>query len=143
MSERNDSLVAEYLARVSRATAGLPADRRDELVSDLREHIETSRADLSAETEAEVRGILDRLGDPAAIARAAAEDAGLAATGGTSDVVEVRSTADSSSRRRLWLIVAILGVIVLLLLVMAALYFTHSSESGAAMALITGAVPAG
>ena len=42
-----------------------------------------------------------------------------------------------------WLWLAILGVIVLLLLVMAALFFTHSSEGGAAMALITGAVPAG
>lgn len=78
MTDRIDSLVADYLARVSRATAGLAADRRDELVRDLREHIETSRADLPAETEAEVRGILERLGDPAVIARAAAEEDGLA-----------------------------------------------------------------
>jgi uncharacterized membrane protein len=139
MSERNDSLVADYLARVSRATAGLPADRRDELVSDLREHIETSRADLPAETEAEVRGILDRLGDPAVIARAAAEDVGPSAVlGEASD----RSTVKPSRRRRVWLVVAILGVIVLLLLIVAALFFARDSDGGAAMALITGFVPA-
>lgn len=144
MTERNDSLVAEYLARVSRATAGLPADRREELVGDLREHIETSRADLSAETEAEVRGILDRLGDPAVIARAAAEDAGLpVAPGGVSDVVDGRSPAGPSRRRRVWLVVAILGFIALLLLVVAALFFAHDSEGGAAMALITGVVSGG
>jgi uncharacterized membrane protein len=137
MTERNDALVAEYLARVSRATAGLPADRRDELVRDLSEHIETSRADLSAETEAGVRGILERLGDPSVIARAAAEDAGL-----SSAPVEERSVAGSRRRRNLWLIAAVLGVIVLLILVVAVLFFTQDSQGGAAMALIVGGVSA-
>lgn len=133
MTERNDSLVAEYLARVSRATTGLPADLRDELVRDLREHIETSRADLPVETEAQVRGILERLGDPAVIARAAAEDAGLPpAPAEMSATVDERPMAGS----RRWLIAVIVGVIGLLVLVLvvAALVLTRVSESGAAMA---------
>src|SRR4051794_27173499 len=77
MTERNDVLVADYLSRVSRATAGLPPEQRDELLRDLREHIEAGRAELSEDTEAQVRDILERLGEPSVIARAAAEDAGL------------------------------------------------------------------
>jgi uncharacterized membrane protein len=76
MTERNDVLVADYLSRVSRATAGLPPEQRDELLRDLQEHIETGRAELDEETEAQVRDILERLGEPSVIARAAAEDAG-------------------------------------------------------------------
>ncbi|MGW4211737.1 HAAS signaling domain-containing protein [Lentzea sp. NPDC004789] len=124
MTERNDSLVADYLARVSRATAGLPADRRDELARDLREHIEASRADLPAETEAEVRGILDRLGDPAVIARAAAEEAGLS-------VAPAAVDGRSPRRLRLWLVATIVGVVVLLVLV--AVFLTRDSQGGAAM----------
>lgn len=141
MTDRIDSLVAEYLARVSRATAGLSADRRDELVRDLREHIETSRAELSVETEAQVRGILERLGDPAVIARAAAEDAGLPPSPGEmSGAVDEPRTAGSRRRRRLWLIVAIVGVIVLLALLVGALFFAQDTQGGSAMALPTGGI---
>lgn len=140
MTDRNDSLVAEYLARVSRATAALPSDRRDELVHDLREHIETSRADLPVETEAQVRGILERLGDPSAIARAAAEDVGLPPA---SAVVDERPAAGSHRGRRLWLVAVILGVVVLLVLVVAVLFFAQDSRSGAAMALIAGGASPG
>jgi uncharacterized membrane protein len=64
----NDPLVGEYLDAVTRATADLPADRRADLLADLREHIAAARAELVPETEAGVRTILDRLGDPAGIA---------------------------------------------------------------------------
>jgi uncharacterized membrane protein len=68
MSHPNDPLVGEYLDAVTRATADLPADRRADLLADLREHIAAARAELVPETEAGVRTILDRLGDPAGIA---------------------------------------------------------------------------
>ena len=136
MTERNDSVVAEYLARVTRATAGLPADQRDELVRDLREHIEGSRADLPAETEAQVRGILERLGDPAVIARAAAEDAGRPpASAEMPGAVEERPMVGSHSRLRLWLIAVI--VIVLLILGVVVLFFVQDSGRGSAMVLST------
>jgi uncharacterized membrane protein len=42
--------------------------RREELLSDLREHISAARARLDQPSEADVRAILERLGDPTAIA---------------------------------------------------------------------------
>lgn len=65
MTER---LVDNYLAAVAQACAGLPTAFRLELLADLREHIAVARAELPEQTEAAVRGILDRLGEPAAIA---------------------------------------------------------------------------
>lgn len=139
MTDRNDSVVAEYLARVTRATAGLPADQRDELVRDLLEHIEGSRADLPVETEAQVRGILERLGDPAVIARAAAEEAGLPpAPAEMPRAVDERPMVGSRRRLGLWLIAAI--VIVLLVLGVVVLYFAQDPGGGSAMSLPTGHV---
>lgn len=69
-----DQLVERWLAGVERAAADLPADQRAELVADLREHITVARGDLSPETEAGVRTILERLGDPAVIAAEARGD---------------------------------------------------------------------
>jgi len=69
-----DSLVDSYLSAVARATADLPPQRREDLLTDLREHITTARAELTPETEAGVRTILDRLGDPASIAAEARQD---------------------------------------------------------------------
>jgi len=67
-----DVLVADYLARVRRAGAGLPPDRVDELVEDLSAHIAAARAELGVETETALRTLLDRLGDPTAIIAEAA-----------------------------------------------------------------------
>ena len=66
--ESLDRIVEGYLASVARACAGLPAGRVEELVADLREHIAVARGALPDETEADLRTILDRLGDPATIA---------------------------------------------------------------------------
>ncbi len=63
-----DRLVEEYLGDVARACAGLPTLHRMDLMADLREHIAVARADLPAQTETAVRGILHRLGEPVAIA---------------------------------------------------------------------------
>jgi uncharacterized membrane protein len=66
-----DRIVEDYLAAVARACQDLPAGRREELISDLREHIAVARGELASPTEAALRTILDRLGDPAAIAHEA------------------------------------------------------------------------
>jgi uncharacterized membrane protein len=68
MTNQHDHMVGEYLDAVHRATVDLPPDRRDDLLADLTEHIATARAELDPETEAGVRDILERLGDPASIA---------------------------------------------------------------------------
>ncbi|MDI6101836.1 hypothetical protein QLQ12_24750 [Actinoplanes sp. NEAU-A12] len=68
---QTDHLIAAYLARVERAASHLPTGRREELLGDLREHIEIVRAESGTGTEAEIRTILDRLGDPESIVAAA------------------------------------------------------------------------
>jgi hypothetical protein len=67
MTQHRDLMVEEYLAAVASAGPDLPPHRRDDLLADLREHIASARADLAPETEADVRTILARLGDPASI----------------------------------------------------------------------------
>jgi hypothetical protein len=74
----HDALVDNYLQAVSQAMAGVPAYRRDELLQDLREHIAAGRAEFGDdETEAQVRSLLDQLGDPAEVADEARIDAPL------------------------------------------------------------------
>jgi len=67
-----DDLVNDYLRAVEQALAGVPASRRDELLSDLSQHIAAKRAELTPdqETEVEVRSILELLGDPEDVAEA-------------------------------------------------------------------------
>jgi HAAS len=65
-----DRLVADYLARLERAAARVPAGRREELLAEIDGHIRSARAS----GDADVRTLLDRLGTPEEIA-AAAEDA--------------------------------------------------------------------
>jgi hypothetical protein len=69
-----DRLVDDYLDELDRELAGIPATRRHELADEIDDHIELARSELEGGgTEAEVRTLLDRLGDPAAIAADAAE----------------------------------------------------------------------
>jgi uncharacterized membrane protein len=73
-NELVDQLIEDYLNAASRASAGLPAGRRAELVADLREHIAASRAKLLDPSETAVRTILARLGEPTEIAAEARMD---------------------------------------------------------------------
>jgi len=69
-------LVNDYLARLTAAGWGLSPARREELVAEVREHIDEASRVGRAEGhlgEAEVRNVLDRLGEPEEIARAAIE----------------------------------------------------------------------
>jgi uncharacterized membrane protein len=68
MSTSADALVEEYLDRLERELADFPSARRRELVQEISEHIAEARAGLEPETEADVRNLLDRMGDPADIA---------------------------------------------------------------------------
>jgi uncharacterized membrane protein len=131
----NDSLVEEYLAQVSRATAALPQVRRDELICDLREHIQTSRADLPAETEteAQVREILEQLGDPENIAQAAAEGGDLPP--GEPSPAGIAPGASRSRGLRLALVAAAVVVVVVLILMicLGTLFFSNDSTGGSGM----------
>jgi hypothetical protein len=101
MTQAHDQLVARYLEAVVRAAAELPAHRRDDLVVDLREHIESARADLvegaGGETADAVAAILRRLGDPVAIVN----EARLGLTPPPAPTPPMFVTAPPRARRRL------------------------------------------
>jgi hypothetical protein len=78
LTVRTGQLIESYLADLWQAAGVLPADRRAELVADVREHIEVSLAEKSsgaspAEADRQVRELLDRLGSPSEIVAAATE----------------------------------------------------------------------
>jgi hypothetical protein len=68
MTTTADRLVDDYLGRLDRELADQPPERRRELTDEIAGHIAEARAGFDGETEADVRNLLDRLGDPADIA---------------------------------------------------------------------------
>jgi hypothetical protein len=66
-----DQLISDYLERLDEELADLPRAARRDVVDDVAAHIAESRD--GRESEAEVRDILERLGDPAQIAAEARE----------------------------------------------------------------------
>ena len=75
MTMTSDELVRDYLERLGRAAAGLPAADREELLEQITGHIASARADSVAAGEGDgpavTRGVLDRLGPPGEVAAAA------------------------------------------------------------------------
>jgi hypothetical protein len=67
----DDQLVADYLRRLTSAASALPADRRTELIEEIRAHIAEARG--ARGRTATVPDILERLGDPAQIVQAAVD----------------------------------------------------------------------
>ena len=69
----SDPLVDDYLRRLDAAAAVLAPDRREDLLSGIREHIDEAIASGDAGDEASLRALLDRLGEPEEIVASAAE----------------------------------------------------------------------
>lgn len=67
-----DPLVEEYLRRLEIAAATLPPYRRDELVAEIRDHVDEALREENANDEIAVRNVLERLGPPDEIVTAAA-----------------------------------------------------------------------
>lgn len=63
-----DKLVRRYLAQLDAALRGVDASRRDEILAEVHGHIEEGRTGLNPGDAASVRTLLDKVGDPAAIA---------------------------------------------------------------------------
>lgn len=94
-AEHTDSaLVRQYLATVEREAGALPADRRQELVSDLAEHIEIALA----ERPGSGADILRALGDPRDIAATALQESGTRA-GGTPATTKAPAEGKAARRR--------------------------------------------
>jgi uncharacterized membrane protein len=79
MTSKVDALVDHYLNDLEAELHGLSANRRRELLDEVGEHIAAARAALDPETEAGIRTVLERLGDPADIAAEARERFGVQA----------------------------------------------------------------
>jgi|SRR5450759_4521863 uncharacterized membrane protein len=62
-----EDLVRDYLRRLEAEARRLPDDRRAELVSEVREHIEIALTQAGSGDEAVVRTVLEHLGSPATI----------------------------------------------------------------------------
>jgi hypothetical protein len=77
MTTEVDALIDHYLKDLEAQLGDLPAGRRQELLDEVGEHIAAARAGLDPETEAGVRTMLERLGDPADIAAEARERFGI------------------------------------------------------------------
>jgi hypothetical protein len=82
MSTNNDQLVADYLGRLRSAASRLPTDRRADLVGEIAIHIAEARAEGPADAGSPVylRNILERLGEPDEIVRAADQPANVFAS---------------------------------------------------------------
>jgi hypothetical protein len=72
-----DALILHYLQDLEGELGDLPASHRQELLEEVGEHITAARAALDPETEAGIRTVLERLGDPADIAAEARERFGV------------------------------------------------------------------
>jgi hypothetical protein len=72
-----DQLIEGYIARLNGAAGDIPKSARQELISDVRTHIDEARARDTEETDATVLNILDRLGEPAVVVAEMRERLGL------------------------------------------------------------------
>ena len=63
-----DKLVRRYMAHLDAALRGVEASRRQEILAEVHGHIQEGRTGLDPDDAASVRTLLDRVGDPAAIA---------------------------------------------------------------------------
>jgi uncharacterized membrane protein len=79
MTTKVDTLVDRYLTDLEAELRDLPADRRGELLDEISQHIAEARATLDANNEADIRTVLERLGDPADIAAETRERFGIPA----------------------------------------------------------------
>lgn len=66
--ERADQIVDDYFEQLRKALLPMPRLRREQLIDELRAHVESARAGAPADSEAAVREVLERLGDPEEIA---------------------------------------------------------------------------
>ena len=69
--------VGEYLRRLQRSMGDLPAERRDEILAEIEEHISGAPGGEPRATDADVRNVLERVGDPEDIAADARERFGI------------------------------------------------------------------
>ena len=79
-----EEMIEDYLRQLREALRSTPPERRDQIVSDVAQHIAEARAEEPSSDELTISRLLDRIGTPEAIAAAseeASDDSGRAAAG--------------------------------------------------------------
>ncbi len=69
--------VDAYFARLGRELSDLPPQQRSEILAEIRDHVDQALASEPSPSEADVRNVLERLGDPADIAQEARQRSGV------------------------------------------------------------------
>jgi uncharacterized membrane protein len=73
----SQQLVDRYLRDLREDLRDLPRSRQNELVAEIKEHIDVALAEEPSQDESSVRNVLERLGDPADIASEARDRMGI------------------------------------------------------------------
>ncbi|MFI5866555.1 HAAS signaling domain-containing protein [Streptomyces sp. NPDC051546] len=115
--------VRDYLSAVGREASALPADRRRELLADLAEHIEVTRAERPHVTIGEV---LAELGDPRTIAATALAEAG----GGAAEAVGTPAGGGADAPARSGRVHPVVPLLMLTLPFLLASVFPHVPAVG-------------
>ena len=68
MNAQGERVLDEYLERLKRSLNDVPSARRGEIVAEIESHIDEALAEEPDDSEASVRNVLDRVGDPEDIA---------------------------------------------------------------------------
>ena len=110
MNETRLREVGEYLRRLQRLMSDIPDERRDEILAEIEQHINERLTELSEAGSAEVRNVLERLGDPEDIAADARERFGIKTP-----------TPQKMSKGTKWIIVIAVAVVIGIPLVLVAL----------------------
>ena len=99
MTTTAQPLVDDYLGRLEQAARPLPRRQRDELVAEIRAHLDAGLEQTA--TEAEVRNLLDDLGEPADIVAAAQPDS-PAKRPAANEIVAVLRPTSAKVIGRIW-----------------------------------------
>ena len=95
-----NAILNQYFLRLEQALSELPAERRAQIVEDLRTHVEECLLAESVHSDATVLAILDRVGDPDEIAREALADETLPRAVDASPSYRPCAEVQLSGRRR-------------------------------------------
>ena len=68
-----EQIISGYFARLEAAMTSAAPNVRADVLNELRSHVSEARSEMSAETDADILNLLDRVGDPADIAAEASE----------------------------------------------------------------------
>lgn len=68
-----EQIIDGYFARLEAAMASTAPNVRADVLNELRSHVTEARSEMSEETDADILNLLDRVGDPVAIAAEASE----------------------------------------------------------------------